>query len=362
MTIGDFSMELCGGTHLDNTAKTGMFRIKSESSVASGVRRIEATTGKVSLEETRHGRTTLLKAAQFFKTAPGSILERMEQQANEMKELRQVVEKFKAEASLGEAKQVMASAKAVGGLHIITSSRQGLDANALRTMGDFLRDKDPAVVAVLASITGEKVSFLAVCGKEAVAKGIALVREQKAQGVTLLATGEMGIGNTTTSSAVAAVLLAQPVQTMTGRGAGLSDAGLARKVDTIRRGIACNNPDPDDALDVLRKLGGFDIAGLCGMFLGGALAGVPVLMDGFISGVAALCAVRLCPAAAKAERPPNPPPSIRRCSLSRAPGSRRSTPSRRNSPGTGSVRREDLPSTPMRRWWRSWGRRFPPPP
>jgi len=72
----------------------------------------------------------------------------------------------------GEAKQVMASAKAVGGLHIITGTRQGLDANALRTMGDFLRDKDPAVVAVLASITGEKVSFLAVCGKEAVAKGI----------------------------------------------------------------------------------------------------------------------------------------------------------------------------------------------
>ena len=172
VTMGEFSMELCGGTHLDNTAKAGMFRIKSESSVASGVRRIEATTGKVSLEETRHGRTTLLKAAQFFKTAPGSILERMEQQANEMKELRQAVEKFKAEASLGEAKQVMASAKTVGGLHIITSTRQGLDANALRTMGDFLRDKDPVVVAVLASIVGEKVSFLAVCGKEAVAKGI----------------------------------------------------------------------------------------------------------------------------------------------------------------------------------------------
>ena len=135
---------------------------------------------------------------------------------------------------------------------------------------------------------------------DAIAAGMGLVRAQKAAGVQLLATGEMGIGNTTTSSAVAAVLLAQPVQTMTGRGAGLSDAGLARKVDAIRRGIACNNPDSDDALDVLSKLGGFDIAGLCGMFLGGALAGVPVLMDGFISGVAALCAVRLCPAAAKA--------------------------------------------------------------
>ena len=172
VAMGDFSMELCGGTHLDNTAKVGMFRIKSESSVASGVRRIEATTGRVSIDETRHGRNTLLKAAQFFKTAPGTILERMEQQANEMKELRQTLEKFKAEASLGEARQVMASAKTVGGLHIITGTRQNVDANALRTMGDFLRDKDPSVVAVLASINGEKVTFLAVCGKEAVARGI----------------------------------------------------------------------------------------------------------------------------------------------------------------------------------------------
>ena len=172
VTMGDFSMELCGGTHLDNTAKVGMFRIKSESSVASGVRRIEATTGRVSIDETRHGRNTLLKAAQFFKTAPNTILERMEQQANEMKELRQALEKFKAEASLGEARQVMASAKIVGGLHVITGTRQNLDANALRAMGDFMRDKDPSVVAVLASINGEKVSFLAVCGKEAVARGI----------------------------------------------------------------------------------------------------------------------------------------------------------------------------------------------
>ena len=124
---------------------------------------------------------------------------------------------------------------------------------------------------------------------EAIGRGIALTRQLAAEDYGLVATGEMGIGNTTTSSAVAAVLLAQPVQTMTGRGAGLSDAGLARKVDAIRRGIACNSPDPDDALDVLSKLGGFDIAGLCGMFLGGALAGVPVLMDGFISGHCAPC-------------------------------------------------------------------------
>ena len=134
---------------------------------------------------------------------------------------------------------------------------------------------------------------------EAIGKGVELVRAQKAKGARLLATGEMGIGNTTTSSAVAAVLLGQPVSLMTGRGAGLSDAGLARKIAAIETGIAVNAPDPADPLDVLAKLGGFDIAGLCGVFLGGAAEGVPVLMDGFISGVAALCAVQLCPAASQ---------------------------------------------------------------
>ena len=130
---------------------------------------------------------------------------------------------------------------------------------------------------------------------QAIEEGIALARELAEDGYRLIATGEMGIGNTTTSSAVAAVLLGQPVELMTGRGAGLSDEGFARKVDAICRGILKNEPDPEDPLDVLSKLGGFDIAGLCGIFLGGALAGVPVLADGFISGVAALCAVRLCP-------------------------------------------------------------------
>ena len=136
--------------------------------------------------------------------------------------------------------------------------------------------------------------------EQAVLTGMDLVREQQAQGVKLLATGEMGIGNTTTSSAVAGVLLDRPAEEMTGRGAGLSDEGLARKVAAIRKALEVNRPDPADVLDVLRKVGGFDIAGLCGVFLGGALYGVPVLMDGFISAVAALCALRLCPLAGKA--------------------------------------------------------------
>lgn len=130
--------------------------------------------------------------------------------------------------------------------------------------------------------------------------GMNLVRDWKQKGFSLLATGEMGIGNTTTSSAVAAMLLRQDAERMTGRGAGLSDEGLERKICAIRRGIAVNQPDADDPLDVLSKLGGLDIAGLCGVFLGGALYRVPILMDGFISSVAALCAVRLCERAKKA--------------------------------------------------------------
>ena len=130
---------------------------------------------------------------------------------------------------------------------------------------------------------------------EAVGRGIRLVQEQKKAGVGLLATGEMGIGNTTTSSAVAAVLLGQPVERMTGRGAGLSDAGLARKVDAIHRGIVRNHPDPADPLDVMAKLGGFDIAAMCGFYLGAAASKAPALLDGVISCTAALCAARLCP-------------------------------------------------------------------
>ena len=106
----------------------------------------------------------------------------------------------------------------------------------------------------------------------------------------------MGIGNTTTSAAVACVLLNQPAIKMTGRGAGLDDAGLQRKIQAIEKAIFLHHPDPKDPVDVLSKVGGLDLAGLCGVFLGGAVYHVPVLADGFISVAAALCAVRLCSA------------------------------------------------------------------
>ena len=131
--------------------------------------------------------------------------------------------------------------------------------------------------------------------EEAILTGVRLVEEMRAQGVRLLATGEMGIGNTTTSSAVACALLGRPAEEMTGRGAGLSDEGLQRKIRAVRQALEINRPDAKDPVDVLAKVGGFDIAGMCGVFLGGALYQVPVLLDGFISGVAALCAQRLCP-------------------------------------------------------------------
>ncbi|MBQ3497073.1 MAG: alanine--tRNA ligase [Oscillospiraceae bacterium] len=170
--MGDFSMEFCGGTHLDNTAKAGAFRIRSEGSVASGVRRIEATTGKLTLETLSSNHQLILRAANLLRTTPGEIEAKLEQQSSEMKELRHQIEKFKAEASLGEARQFLLSAKDVGGLKVLTTHRDGLDANALRQMGDFLRDKEPKVVGVLATVNDGKITLLAVCGAEAVERGI----------------------------------------------------------------------------------------------------------------------------------------------------------------------------------------------
>ena len=129
----------------------------------------------------------------------------------------------------------------------------------------------------------------------AIANGIKLAKACAERGYRILVTGEMGIGNTSAASAVASVLLGLPAEAVTGRGAGLSDDGLERKRDAIRRAIAVNAPDPDDAFDVLKKLGGFELAGLAGVYIGAAMERIPVLIDGFPSSVAALAASRLVP-------------------------------------------------------------------
>lgn len=127
--------------------------------------------------------------------------------------------------------------------------------------------------------------------------GFRLAQDLHSQGSNLLLAGEMGIGNTTTSAAVLSVLLDRSPEELTGRGAGLSPEGLVRKRLAIRRALAINRPDPADPIDVLTKVGGLDLAALCGFCLGGAACRCPVLLDGLITCTAALCAIRLCPLA-----------------------------------------------------------------
>lgn len=130
---------------------------------------------------------------------------------------------------------------------------------------------------------------------QAIRTGVELVGELASQGYRLIATGEMGIGNTTTSTAMTCAFAGKDPLELTGPGAGLPAAGVRHKAEVVRRALDANHPDAHDPLDVLSKLGGFDIAAMCGVFLGGAVHRVPVIIDGFISAVAAYCAYQLRP-------------------------------------------------------------------
>ena len=170
--MGDFSMEFCGGTHLDNTAKVGTFRIKSEGSVASGVRRIEATVGKLTLEAMNHNQQLIFQAAQILKTNPADLVAKLEQQVADLKAARQAIEQYKSKEAAGEADRILFGAHDVGPLKVITATVPDADGNRLRQMGDAIKDKAANVVAVLASVNGGKITFVAACGKEAVGLGI----------------------------------------------------------------------------------------------------------------------------------------------------------------------------------------------
>ncbi|MBR3473902.1 MAG: alanine--tRNA ligase [Oscillospiraceae bacterium] len=172
VSMGDYSVELCGGTHLNNTAKAGLFHISSEGSVASGVRRIEATTGLRTLETLHRDIEAISAVAALFKANPADMLQKVEQQATELKEAKRLIQQYKDKESAGGADALLKNAKEVGGLHVVTCSQGECDAAGLRKMGDALRDKDGAVVAVIAAVNGDKITFQCVCGKEAVAKGI----------------------------------------------------------------------------------------------------------------------------------------------------------------------------------------------
>ncbi len=172
VNMGGYSIELCGGTHLDNTAKVGPFRIESEGSVASGVRRIEAVTGKKFLEAMERNRQRLYAAANVLKVKPSELQDKLHSTVEENKALKRMIESYKAKEAAGEVDRFLFGAHNIGGVKVMTVVVPDADANKLRQMGAMLRDKDPAVAAVLATINGEKITFLAVCGKEAVAKGV----------------------------------------------------------------------------------------------------------------------------------------------------------------------------------------------
>ena len=169
---GCVSMELCGGTHVGNTAQVGLFRIVSEASVASGVRRIEAVTGPAVLTQLDRAEETVQRTAAALHANPADLEHRVDQLLQELKETRRTVEQYKAKESAGGADVLLRSAKDVGGVKVVTARLTGGDANSLRQLGDLLRDKDPAVVAVMALTVGGKVTLQAVCGKQAVASGI----------------------------------------------------------------------------------------------------------------------------------------------------------------------------------------------
>ncbi len=172
VSMGDYSVELCGGTHLSTTAKAGAFHILSEGSVASGVRRIEASTGLGTLRTLRKDIETIDSVAALFKANPADVLQKVEQQAGELKEAKRLIQQYKDKESAGGADELLRRAKEIGGVHVVTCSQGECDAAALRKMGDALRDKDPSVVALIAAVNGDKITFQCVCGKEAVAKGI----------------------------------------------------------------------------------------------------------------------------------------------------------------------------------------------
>jgi nicotinate-nucleotide--dimethylbenzimidazole phosphoribosyltransferase len=248
------------------------------------------------------------QAALDRKTKPAGSLGRLEETACRIAAIRGTAEPGRlrplvvvAAADHGVADEGVSAYPRAVTRQMVANFRAGGAAVCVlaRLAGAELRIVDAGVGRPTANIAaGPAMTRAAALGH--VAEGIALADELAADGVGVVAIGEMGIANTTTASALAAALLPASPETVCGRGTGLDDAGLARKVAVVTRAVAANDVDTGDPIDVLAALGGFEIAVLTGVILGAAANRTVVLLDGFITAAAALVAARLTPASTDA--------------------------------------------------------------
>lgn len=170
--MGDFSIELCGGTHLRNTAQAGLFKIISESGVAAGVRRIEAVTGAAVYQRIKELENTINDIAEELKTNPNNIVQRLKSISKQLKEYEKEIDKFKAELAKSSIDDLLKNTKKIGDMTYITAELSGQDAKGLREAADLIRDRIKSGVVVLASESQGKVLFVAAATKDAVAKGV----------------------------------------------------------------------------------------------------------------------------------------------------------------------------------------------
>ena len=170
MQAGD-SVELCGGTHLDNTAKAGSFKIIGEASVAAGVRRIEAVTGKAVLDFLNERQQILSEAAATLKTSPNELPAKIEQTVSELRAMTKEKEKLTSKVASLQMVDLLNVARDVKGVNVIATKLEDASAETLRTMGDNVKEKAPNMIAVLSAVNDGKVNLLCVCGTEAVKKG-----------------------------------------------------------------------------------------------------------------------------------------------------------------------------------------------
>ena len=171
VSVKDKSVELCGGTHIDNTAKIGLFKIISESSVAAGVRRIEAVTGYGVLKLADDYKHLAYETAEILKCSAGDIAKRALQIGNELRETKKQLEKTEAKLAAGKINEIISTARDVGGIRVLSARLDGTPADELKKTAESIKADYPDVIAVLAGINGDKLTFCAACGKEAVDKG-----------------------------------------------------------------------------------------------------------------------------------------------------------------------------------------------